>query len=264
VSRSRWWLALACGVLASQIAAQTSPSTNERDPRAVALLDQCGAAYKALKGIHTRMHAEMKSNASSNSIAIEVWFQRPASFRVATTKSWPDRTAIRTLVVSDGKSIVRYWSNTNTYTTGAYSTSRLRSELGNALPEGELIVYGSPKGLLLGAGTDPLEQGPSRKRNGIDVDVVTLKQSHQSSGGTVDVTVEFYIRRSDRMFQGMSIDSQGPKSSPSETGHADVINEVVEPNPKFPAGFFRFTPPPGATSADAKAKPASKAKAKPK
>jgi outer membrane lipoprotein-sorting protein len=256
MSRSRWLLVVLCAVFASPIAAQTPPGTEERDPKAVALLNQCAAAYKALKGIHIRNRGEIKLGRHM-ALASEIWFQRPAHLRIASTKTRPSGDTVRTLIVCDGKLVWRWNGDTNAYTVEASRPSLVRTELSKVLVEGEMMIDGSPGPLISGGGSLALS---SRKKDGIDVDVVTLVQSHESP--KITATVEFYVRHSDKLLQGVSIVSKPAQGVSPDAGHIDTTNEVVEPNPKFAAGIFRFTPPPGAKPVGAQPKPASKGKPK--
>jgi outer membrane lipoprotein-sorting protein len=255
--RSRWLFVAVCAVLASPVAAQTPSVSQESDPKAEALLDQSAAAYKALKGIHIRMRADTKAGRHMT-LASEVWFQRPDRFRVDLTKTKPSGDTVHTIAVCDGKKVWRWNGDTNVYTVDACTASSVRTEIGNALFPGEVIVDGSPRTFTMGGGT--LSLAPPRKIGAVDVDVARLVQVH--SAPVVTMTVEFSFRHSDHLLQGATIVGQTADPNSPQNGRADVTHEIIEPDPRFAASTFRFTPPPGAKPVGAQTKPPSKGKQK--
>jgi outer membrane lipoprotein-sorting protein len=217
------------------------------DPQAAAMLDQVAMAYKALRGLHLRARvvAKVRGRFASEEMpeTVEMWFERPAKLRVAMTKRRPNGKRIKTLAVSDGTRLWRWSSDTNTYTVAAHEPSALRSEMTHALPEGAMLMDGTPRALLRDMGDASVRLYPPQQKGGVDVEVLMIGPGDASAG--MNVAQSYYVRRSDHLLQGFRATATGP-GGPSQAFDVEMRNQVIEANPTFAPNTFRFARPPGA------------------
>ncbi len=241
----RFVLALGC------IAAGVTPctaQTSKHDPKALAILDRCAAAIKALPALHEKVTitsaAERPDTLTSPAKkAIEIKFQRPNKLWLTLDEAGAGRTRI----ISDGHTLWRWSSKSNSY-------SRIRApkefaEIENLpdLTPDLAVLFGKIPDFKLWPGPDvQMKPVPPPKTgdNGLDM----LEGDLRSPGVKVGAKVTLTLNRTDHLIRSVTFASTGTDSAQSKpySFKMDMNYEVVDPLPSFGAADFRFSPPPGA------------------
>jgi hypothetical protein len=238
---------LSLGFIAVCVAPCTA-QTSKHDPKALAVLDQCAAAIKSLKALHEKVTitsaAERPDTLTSPAKkVIEIKFQRPNKLWLTLDEAGGGRTRI----ISDGHTLWRWSSKTNSYYRIRAPKELVEIEDLPDLTPDLAVLFGKITDFKLWPGPDvQMKPVPPPKTgdNGLD----TLEGDLHSPGVNIGAKVTLTLNRTDHLirsvvFASMSTDlaQNKPYSFKMEMNY-----EVVNASPMLSAADFRFTPPIGA------------------
>lgn len=243
--------------------AQDKPET-KLDPKVKEAFEQAYKMYQGLNSLHEKItvtasgSAEMLGGSMPDSL--EIRYQKPNKLWVQQSEKKKDGTIDRHLVVSDGTTVWRWESASNTYTKQkAPATFKAFSNLPSGTPEADALFRDKDpfEGLPAEA---QMKMGQPTKVGDVDVDVIdaTLAQP----GVDISFKLQILIGQKDRLFRGISFNGGGKDPSGKEMKmDLKMDYTIVNPAPTFTPADFAFTPPQGAKLAGGTPQPGTPAKA---